>query len=102
MSDRARRRKRLFDEDPHCRVCGVETVLALDVKVIPKNAAVLLSVVRDGLPATDLACRECVDKENRKRMAEVGIEELRLRSSPQGKCVCPNCGNEHFKSIKSL
>src|SRR5947209_15637250 len=104
MSDRTKRRLKLFNENPHCLFCQEVTTIQEvgHSKSPPKNFAVLFGIIgADGMPQTVLACRECATKKNEEKMAQLGLDELRVRSSPQGKCLCPNCGNTHFRSLKS-
>lgn len=104
MSDKTKRRQRLYEADPYCSFCGCKVTIEV-VKPHtsqPPNFGVLFSHVNElGMPATKLACLKCATLENDKKQAALGIEELRLRSSPQGKCLCPNCGTTHIRSIKT-
>lgn len=103
MSDsqqRAKRRKKLWSLNPKCPTCGVETILVENLPAHvsqPDNQAVL----RQNAPGepTVLSCMRCATKLNKAENDKLGIEELRLRSSKQGMCNCPTCGNRHFKSI---
>lgn len=89
MSRLARRRRALFDADPHCRWCGCLTVWWDEPGAGPDNAATIdhlrsrLNPRRGragGGPKTVLACRSC----NQLRAADedlaLPLEERRRRS----------------------
>lgn len=103
MTKLRKQRTRLWEEDPHCRNCGVLTILPHDVPgyqpeskfVSPDNMATIQHVysrlnperrqingTRGNQPEPRhlLWCFKCNQEDCKKEMDELGIEELRKRA----------------------
>ena len=87
-SQRARRRNKLWERDPHCRFCGVETVLPENVPEgpIPDNMATIEHLDSRNNPdrgkfcgqeRTTLACFKCNNDRNKEEVKKIPIEKRR-------------------------